>query len=39
VWSRCLYDATTVPDVVRDVVERTHRRLVTADGGADANPR
>jgi anti-sigma regulatory factor (Ser/Thr protein kinase) len=39
VWSRCLYDATTVPDVVRDVVERTHRRLVTPDGGAGASPR
>ena len=39
VWSRCLYDATTVPDDVRDVVERTHRRLVTADGGATASPR
>src|SRR3954453_3578951 len=39
VWSRCLYDATTVPDDVRDVVERTHRRLVTPDGGAGANPR
>src|SRR3954468_461514 len=33
VYSRCLYDATTVADVVRDVVERTHRRLLTADGG------
>ena len=39
VWSRCLYDATTVLDDVRDVVERTHRRLVTADGGATASPR
>jgi anti-sigma regulatory factor (Ser/Thr protein kinase) len=39
VWSRCLYDATTVTDDVRDVVERTHRRLVTPDGGADASPR
>src|SRR4051794_30091791 len=39
VWSRCLYDATTVPDDVRDVVERTHRRLVTADGGAGPSPR
>src|SRR3954452_23558991 len=39
VWSRCLYDATTVPDDVRDVVERTHRRLVTPDGGATASPR
>ena len=32
VYSRCLYDATTVPDRVRDVVERTHRRLLTVDG-------
>ena len=39
VWSRCLYDATTVPDVVRGVVVRTHRRLVTPDGGAIASPR
>jgi anti-sigma regulatory factor (Ser/Thr protein kinase) len=39
VWSRCLYDATTVADDVRDVVERTHRRLVTPDGGALASPR
>ncbi|MGY1712063.1 anti-sigma factor RsbA family regulatory protein [Geodermatophilus sp. SYSU D00758] len=38
VWSRCLYDATTVPATVRDVVERTHRRLVTPDG-ATASPR
>jgi anti-sigma regulatory factor (Ser/Thr protein kinase) len=38
VWSRCLYDAMTVSDDVRDVVERTHRRLVTADGGAGASP-
>jgi anti-sigma regulatory factor (Ser/Thr protein kinase) len=39
VWSRCLYDATTVPDDVRDVVTRTHRRLVTPDGGAAVSPR
>jgi anti-sigma regulatory factor (Ser/Thr protein kinase) len=39
VWSRCLYDATTVSDDVRDVVERSHRRLVTADGGASLSPR
>jgi anti-sigma regulatory factor (Ser/Thr protein kinase) len=39
VWSRCLYDATTVPDAVRDVVERTHRRLVAADGGAGPSRR
>jgi anti-sigma regulatory factor (Ser/Thr protein kinase) len=28
-----------VADRVRDVVERTHRRLLTADGGATASPR
>ena len=39
VYSRCLYDATTVANPVRDVVERTHRRLLTADGGATASPR
>src|SRR3954451_8201133 len=39
VYSRCLYDATTVADRVRDVVQRTHRRLLTADGGATARPR
>jgi len=38
VWSRCLYDATTAPDDVRDVVVRTHRRLVTPDGAATASP-
>ena len=32
VYSRCLYDATTVAASVRDVVERTHRRVLTADG-------
>ena len=36
VWSRCLYDARTVSDLVRDVVERTHPRLVAA--GAAASP-
>jgi anti-sigma regulatory factor (Ser/Thr protein kinase) len=39
VWSRCLYDTTTVPADVRDVVERTHRRLGTPDGGAVTSPR
>ena len=39
VWSRCLYDATTVPAAVRDVVERTHRRLVAPDGSAAPSPR
>jgi len=34
VYSRCLYDATTVADRVRDVVERTHRRLHFVDGAA-----
>jgi anti-sigma regulatory factor (Ser/Thr protein kinase) len=38
VYSRCLYDATTVADRVRDVVERTHRRLHFVDGAA-ASPR
>ncbi|MGY1662469.1 anti-sigma factor RsbA family regulatory protein [Geodermatophilus sp. SYSU D00705] len=33
VYSRCLYDATTVADAVRDVVARTHPRLLSADGG------
>jgi anti-sigma regulatory factor (Ser/Thr protein kinase) len=38
VWSRCLYDATTTPDDVHAVVVRTHRRLLTADGGATPSP-
>lgn len=32
VWSRCLYDATTVPEATRAVVERTHPRLVDRTG-------
>ncbi|GAA4432192.1 anti-sigma factor RsbA family regulatory protein [Actinokineospora soli] len=36
--SLCLYDATTTPPPVRDVVERTHPTLVTGTGPA-ANPR
>ena len=39
VYSRCLYDATTVADRVRDVVERTHRRVLTADGAVVTSPR
>src|SRR3954452_16294380 len=39
VYSRCLYDATTVAEAVRDVVVRTHRRLVTPAGAATASPR
>ncbi|GAA4694087.1 hypothetical protein GCM10023215_34580 [Pseudonocardia yuanmonensis] len=38
VYSRCLYDATTTARPVRDVVERTHRRILTPDGGS-ASPR
>jgi anti-sigma regulatory factor (Ser/Thr protein kinase) len=38
VYSRCLYDATTVSNGVRDVVERTHRFLITAQG-ASGSPR
>lgn len=37
--SLCLYDATTVPATVRDVVERTHPRLRTARGEPMANER
>lgn len=33
VYSRCLYDTTTAADRVVDVVERTHRQVVTPDGG------
>ncbi|SFK51276.1 anti-sigma factor RsbA family regulatory protein [Geodermatophilus ruber] len=39
VWSRCLYDATTVADDVRDAVERSHPRLVAPDGSATASRR
>src|SRR4051794_41228386 len=38
VWSRCLYDATTTHDDVRDVVVRTHRRPLSPHGGAPARP-
>jgi anti-sigma regulatory factor (Ser/Thr protein kinase) len=34
VYSRCLYDTTTAAAEVVDVVERTHRQLITADGQA-----
>jgi hypothetical protein len=39
VYSRCLYDATTVSARVRDVVERTHRRVLTADGRVTSSRR
>ncbi|SNY73462.1 anti-sigma factor RsbA family regulatory protein [Paractinoplanes atraurantiacus] len=32
VWGRCLYDTTTTPATVLDVVERTHPRLITPAG-------
>jgi anti-sigma regulatory factor (Ser/Thr protein kinase) len=32
VWSRCLYDITTAPQAVLDVVERTHPRIVSPSG-------
>ena len=32
VWSRCLYDTTTTPPAVLDIVERTHPRLVSPSG-------
>lgn len=38
-WSRCLYDATTVPLHVREVVERTHPQLLTPDGQPVPNAR
>jgi Histidine kinase-like ATPase domain len=32
VWGRCLYDTTTAPAAVLDVVERTHPRIVSPSG-------
>jgi anti-sigma regulatory factor (Ser/Thr protein kinase) len=32
VWGRCLYDTTTAPPAVLDIVERTHPRLVSPSG-------
>jgi anti-sigma regulatory factor (Ser/Thr protein kinase) len=32
VWARCLYDTTTTPAMVVDVVERTHPRIVSPSG-------
>jgi anti-sigma regulatory factor (Ser/Thr protein kinase) len=32
VWGRCLYDTTTAPPAVLEVVERTHPRLVSPSG-------
>jgi anti-sigma regulatory factor (Ser/Thr protein kinase) len=39
VWGLCLYDITTAPEAVLDVVERTHPRLVSPSGQRRASPR
>lgn len=39
VWGRCLYDTATAPQVVLDVVERTHPRIVSPSGGRRASDR
>ena len=39
VWGRCLYDTTTAPAAVLDVVERTHPRLVSPSGQRRASGR
>ena len=37
VWGLCLYDTTTTPQRVLDVVERTHPRLVSPSGHRQVN--
>lgn len=39
VWGRCLYDITTVPASVVDVVERTHPRIISPSGQRRASDR
>lgn len=39
VWGLCLYDVSTTPQAVLDVVERTHPRLVFPTGQSLANER
>jgi len=39
VWGRCLYDITTTPPAVVDVVERTHPRIVSPTGQRRASSR
>jgi anti-sigma regulatory factor (Ser/Thr protein kinase) len=39
VWGRCLYDTTTAPAAVLDVVERTHPRIVSPSGQRRASDR
>lgn len=38
VWSRCLYDATTVPPAVQEAVRRAHPQLVVPHGPAASSP-
>jgi anti-sigma regulatory factor (Ser/Thr protein kinase) len=37
VWGRCLYDITTAPPAVLDIVERTHPRIVLPSGAHRAS--
>jgi anti-sigma regulatory factor (Ser/Thr protein kinase) len=39
VWGRCLYDTTTTPAAVLDIVERTHPRIVSPSGERRASGR
>jgi anti-sigma regulatory factor (Ser/Thr protein kinase) len=39
VWGLCLYDITTTPPAVLDVVERTHPRIVSPSGQRRENSR
>jgi anti-sigma regulatory factor (Ser/Thr protein kinase) len=39
VWGRCLYDPTTAPAAVLDIVERTHPRIVAPSGERRASGR
>ena len=39
VWGRCLYDTTTTPQAVLDIVERTHPRIVSPSGQRRASDR
>jgi anti-sigma regulatory factor (Ser/Thr protein kinase) len=39
VWGLCLYDATTAPPAVLDIVGRTHPRLVSPSGQRQASER
>src|SRR5208282_2250339 len=39
VWARCLYDITTTPPAVLEVVERTHPGIVSPSGQRQENSR